>query len=258
MFTAHLNNNPLSKFILIEDCIKQPSKSFLRVLIDSHTKYGKILYFTFEGVYKIIPNVTTTYDCVSNCNGWLASHRTDFMQQVKAITTDSSVIVIDSLVHAVMQHTFRKIYTTIKELMDNKNILRVIAVFHVDLENSTLRYFQHLATMQLILQPEERISYVYKKGRKVIAQTESYRIENGILKCEQIKPVTAKVLLQNLNPEELSTFRISLNDNEKELRNQVVLPYLPKENDKGEGQIFYEFDQVDDWDEEDPDDDLDI
>lgn len=57
-------------------------------------------------------------------------------------------------------------------------------------------------------------------------------------------------------PENLTTFKISLEEKEKESRDKLVLPYLPQKS--GESKIFYEFDHVDDWDEEDPDDDLDI
>lgn len=58
-------------------------------------------------------------------------------------------------------------------------------------------------------------------------------------------------------PENLTTFKISLEDKDKESRDKVVLPYLPQSS-SGESKIFYDFDHVDDWDEEDPDDDLDI
>ncbi|RZB45727.1 hypothetical protein BDFB_008731 [Asbolus verrucosus] len=57
----------------------------------------------------------------------------------------------------------------------------------------------------------------------------------------------------------MSTFKISLSEKEKESRDNLVLPYLPKDNqEESEGKIYYAFDDIDDWDEEDPDDDLDI
>lgn len=82
---------------------------------------------------------------------------------------------------------------------------------------------------------------------------------------------------KKINPEELSTFRIGLTDEEKLSRDKVVLPYLPEyvtiidfviilmwidfsanQEEAQEGKIFYQLDEIDDWDEEDPDDDLDI
>lgn len=60
-----------------------------------------------------------------------------------------------------------------------------------------------------------------------------------------------------LDPTKLTTFKLSLEDNEKETRSQVVLPYL-KTTQAPKGAIFYEPDNNDDWDDEDPDDDLEI
>lgn len=70
-----------------------------------------------------------------------------------------------------------------------------------------------------------------------------------------------KLIQENINatlPENLTTFKISLDDKEKQSRDKLVLPYLPQKTDATDTKIFYEFDSVDDWDEEDPDDDLDI
>ena len=67
------------------------------------------------------------------------------------------------------------------------------------------------------------------------------------------------------------TFDLRLSSKEKEDRSQVVLPYTavrdgvgvastvaPGHAPKGSGQIYYQPDDVDDFDESDPDDDLDI
>lgn len=56
-------------------------------------------------------------------------------------------------------------------------------------------------------------------------------------------------------------FNLTLSDKEKNDRSQVRLPYKYTETQKAkrlEGRVFYEPDAVDDWDDSDPDDDLDI
>lgn len=81
--------------------------------------------------------------------------------------------------------------------------------------------------------------------------------------------------------DELSTFNLKLSENEKEARARLVLPFwktgtesgqvespepavriVPKPDSKAPSSksthIYYEPDEVDDWDEEDPDDDLDF
>jgi elongator complex protein 5 len=57
------------------------------------------------------------------------------------------------------------------------------------------------------------------------------------------------------------TFNLNLSDSEKKAREQVVLPFMQKGRDakkSGQGKIFYEAEDEDDFDEEDPDDDLNI
>ena len=56
-------------------------------------------------------------------------------------------------------------------------------------------------------------------------------------------------------------FNLTLSDKEKKDRSQVRLPYKYTDTQKAEtleGRVFYEPDAVDDWDDSDPDDDLDI
>ena len=56
------------------------------------------------------------------------------------------------------------------------------------------------------------------------------------------------------------TFDLRLTTKEKRDRANVVLPYaqVGVSSSKGAGQIFYQPDEADDFDESDPDDDLDI
>ena len=83
----------------------------------------------------------------------------------------------------------------------------------------------------------------------------------------------------------LTTFSLTLKEEEKSAREKVVLPFWKKEqqaqsddknskvneidedeenvrinrvSDKNSGKIYYEPDEGDDWDDEDPDDDLDF
>lgn len=58
----------------------------------------------------------------------------------------------------------------------------------------------------------------------------------------------------------ISSFNLRLSDKEKEDRDKVELPFLKKSGEvgNGNGRIEYVPDDNDDWDEEDPDDDLDF
>ena len=58
------------------------------------------------------------------------------------------------------------------------------------------------------------------------------------------------------------TFELGLSEREKSARAATELPYTvnktAENNSNSTGQIHYVPDEVDDWDDEDPDDDLDI
>ena len=53
------------------------------------------------------------------------------------------------------------------------------------------------------------------------------------------------------------TFNLSLTEKEKSAREKVILPFSNKKR-PGQGKIIYEAEDEDDFDEEDPDDDLNI
>lgn len=61
-----------------------------------------------------------------------------------------------------------------------------------------------------------------------------------------------------IDPESLSTFRIAVAENEQESRDALRLPYEKNTDEQQTGYIHYQPDSDDDFDEEDPDDDLNI
>ena len=69
-----------------------------------------------------------------------------------------------------------------------------------------------------------------------------------------------------VDPTENLTFNLKLTDNERQARSNLKLPYMYHEEKKsevavssvGEGKVFYQPDEADDFDEDDPDEDLNI
>lgn len=64
-------------------------------------------------------------------------------------------------------------------------------------------------------------------------QIEEYKFEKEQLVTNKLAKPDAKKLLESvkpkpINPEELTTFKIGLTDEEKLARDRVVLPYLPR------------------------------
>ena len=81
----------------------------------------------------------------------------------------------------------------------------------------------------------------------------------------KVHPTTAPHTTHTSTPSQLDpaanlSFDLRLTTKEKQDRANVVLPYtqVGVASGKGVGQIFYQPDEADDFDESDPDDDLDI
>lgn len=110
-------------------------------------------------------------------------------------------------------------------------------------------------TTVLKLHPKGKIEkadydIVIEKG-KIVKATKSTKVGDA-------KEGQTEVTSNAENP--TSSFNLSLSEKEKEDRSKVELPFWKKEQKTGgsSGKIEYIPDENDDWDDEDPDDDLDI
>lgn len=105
-----------------------------------------------------------------------------------------------------------------------------------------------------------------RKSGKVTKQTETLSISHdySTLSSSLHEPFTQSTpsthTPSQADPSANLSFDLTLTAKEKRDRANVILPYTRPHISlaKGEGQIFYQPDEVDDFDESDPDDDLDI
>ncbi|XP_046673197.1 elongator complex protein 5 [Homalodisca vitripennis] len=131
----------------------------------------------------------------------------------------------------------------------------------------TLKMFELLATTNLIVFHDKSKSIVTTSHRKasgrIIQTIEEFSTDSatGLISTKEIELSKAsKIRNENDNIANIDndvTFKLGLEDEEKRARSELVLPYL-KTAKPGSGEIVYEPDANDDWDEEDPDDDLNI
>ncbi|XP_057660901.1 elongator complex protein 5 [Diorhabda carinulata] len=282
MLSNYLTSIPCTKFVLIEDTVHEKGKPIFDFLLKSHLERpnNRIHYFVFQEPFVRVKNRMENenlvlHDFVSNNLGWDQLPEMCFLEDmIKDVGVDD-VIFIDSLAHTIYEYGLAETYRILNLLKNNAGVQQIIALLHQDLleeKFKILQSFEHLSTLNLILQDrsgssKKRIQYTYKKvGGKVIKETEEFWFEGEKLITKKIEKLDAKQILEKsvsseINPEKLSTFKIGLSDADKKSRDELVLPYLPKhesEENQQSGNIFYKFDDVDDWDEEDPDDDLDI
>ncbi|KAG1141405.1 hypothetical protein G6F37_000801 [Rhizopus arrhizus] len=115
-----------------------------------------------------------------------------------------------------------------------------------------------------------------KKSGKVTYETNGFLVRDGILQVVPASQLTGVVEVEN-QPEEMQvdnqpdpaanlSFNLSLTDEQRKAKENLVLPYYKaqqlevsvEEQKKQGGLIYYDPDAADDFDDEDPDDDLDI
>jgi hypothetical protein len=287
MLIMHLNSLPYTKFVLIEDSVTAKGSAILDFLSKNHEKRPDSCthYFIFERDFnrtKAQHGNSVCHDFTSDSRNWLSNSTVD-LQKTASDLSDTCVVIVDSLVHVLYRYGLAETYKIFMEIKNKTNVHQIVTVVHTDLledKDKVLQYFQHLATLYMKLDIK-RVSYTFKKSaKKIIKEIEEYHFESGRFITEPIKKPDKEVIdnaIAHSIPENMSTFKISLSEKDKESRNNLVLPYLPKlvnilvsiqifciqknssrENDNSGGKIHYAFDDIDDWDEEDPDDDLDI
>ncbi|XP_066148682.1 elongator complex protein 5 [Euwallacea fornicatus] len=280
MLRSYINAVPCTKFILLADSLESRDVKLFDCIVKGHlAQKHKIHLCVFEGVFKKAQDKfqsssnITLHNFVSGDNE-LRDH--EAFEELCSGFLNNEVVIIDSLANAILQYGLSLCYKVFNFLRNNKALKQIITVLHKDLLSSDLSqatlYFNNLVTLNIDIQPKFmtdslRLCYQYKKsGGRIISEIEEYRFEGeSLITTKVAKPDADKLLTKiapnSVNPEDLTTFKIRLTDEEKLSRDRVVLPYLPsanKEDPSTEGHIFYQFDEVDDWDEEDPDDDLDI
>lgn len=212
-----------------------PGKWVLYSLIQNYLDKKIVHYFAFENKVpeKFRGNVTV-HDFFSSNN----SDTENFADYVKKKNIEG-LIIIDSLAHFIIEYGFVqscKILCQYSQQKPDKKNIQIVSLLHEDvLQNKdvVVNYMEHISTLYIRLVSianKNRVQYVYKKpGGKFISKVEEFYLQNGILHTTPLKKIDPKILLANTTsgelPENMSTFKISLEDKEKESREKLVLPY---------------------------------
>ncbi|TSL34598.1 Elongator complex protein 5 [Bagarius yarrelli] len=126
------------------------------------------------------------------------------------------------------------------------SVRNIVGLLHADLHQpGIIGALSHLASAVITVKPVNNARYAVAKI--------SQRKKSG-------------KVMQKVDPTSNLTFNLRLSETEKEAKERVALPFVFSEEKKsaflkhgrGTGRIMYEPDANDDFDEEDPDDDLDV
>ncbi|XP_077445168.1 elongator complex protein 5 isoform X2 [Stigmatopora argus] len=180
---------------------------------------------------------------------------------------EPAVWVIDSLSWILRHVGPTAVCQTLRQLRDGSS--GVIGLLHRDMHpRGTVGSLCHLATSTIAVTAgargaQAKITKRLKSG-KVLQDEEVFSIDHDLTVIGQSKASRIEPEEQEVDPTANLTFNLRLSDAQREAKEQLALPFVFTKEKKaallhgGTGRIVYEPDANDDYDQEDPDDDLDV
>uniref|UniRef100_A0A1A8EYE1 Elongator complex protein 5 n=1 Tax=Nothobranchius korthausae TaxID=1143690 RepID=A0A1A8EYE1_9TELE len=187
-----------------------------------------------------------------------------------------ATLVIDSLSWVLRHVAPPAVCRILHQLRKGGAVRTVIALLHADLhQRGTVGSLSHLASSLITVAPgvraNEAVAKITKhlKSGKVIQDEEIFSVNEDLTVIVHSKHPEHKqndAEEEQMDPTANLTFNLRLSDSEAEAKNKLTLPFVFSKEKKtallhpgmGSGRILYEPDANDDYDQEDPDDDLDV
>jgi len=288
-----LDGSEKSSLILIKDSTSLNGRPVLKSVINQLSAKFEEIHVILNEVnsvqYKDVSNYSTGkvtfHDYTGDLAGWNGSAlnlNTELHSFLSArISQNSSVlVVIDGLSHLVHHQSVNRVCQTLHKLKSINNqediTVSVLALLHADLHDEhALTLLHHTASSVLTLDvPKQNqfhtlARFIHKKASGKITNISTHiclakdlvGIET-ICEYKPLVPIVEATADSSTDPAANLTFNLTLNESERVARSNLKLPYMHQGVDNtsttGTGKIFYQPDEADDFDEEDPDDDLDI
>ncbi|XP_077598418.1 elongator complex protein 5 isoform X2 [Stigmatopora nigra] len=175
--------------------------------------------------------------------------------------------VIDSLSWILRHVGPTTVCQTLRRLREGSS--GVIGLLHHDMHpRGTVGSLCHFATSTIAITAGARgarakITKRLKSG-KVLQDEELFSIDHDLMVIGQSKASRMEPEEEEVDPTANLTFNLRLSDAQREAKEKLALPFVFTKEKKaallhtGTGRIVYEPDANDDYDQEDPDDDLDV
>ncbi|XP_037614767.1 elongator complex protein 5 [Sebastes umbrosus] len=187
-----------------------------------------------------------------------------------------ATLVIDSLSWILRHVGAPAVCRTLQQLRKGGAVRAIIGLLHADMhQRGTVGSVCNLATSVITVAPgmkgDEAVAKLTKRSKsgKVVQDEEIFSIRDDltvIVLSRQLGPKQNDPEEQETDPTANLTFNLRLSDKERKAREKLALPFVFSKEKKtallhsgpGSGRILYEPDANDDYDQEDPDDDLDV
>lgn len=243
-------------FVLLEDDGNKNVLPLVMALVENEK--NKLNLFCYEQPKQLWKNIFKEKSNVECYDEFKPS-------QFDAYTSAKCSVVIDSVIQMSLCLGWRECLKWLQKLHNNTNVTQVLIILHKDclLHFSKMQLqLNHIASAVIsfdtVTEPC-KIRVQLKKSGKLVKTEEilAYDTRTSTLRSTLVVKADKKEEPDAPLPGNLSTFKIEVEQTEKLEKYKLQLPYMSKINE-GESKVYYEPDAVDDWDEEDPDEDLDL
>lgn len=295
MLLEILQGNDSGGFLLIQDTVhfsgRQLLKSFVNAALHRGDDIHVILFETSEeefkkGFEKCQTQRLHIHDAYKDPLGWTKqaaftvhnfclNHLTELLRSTSQ--QKPSIMVIDSLSFILRHISTTTVCSTIHQLKKGGSVRTIIGLLHADMhQKGTVGSVCHLATSDIAVTQgnteENCLAKITKRAKsgKVLQDELTFTIKEDLtiqLQNTLNSGSQKSVMEENeMDPTANLTFNLRLSDKEREAKEKLSLPFMfSKEKKKAilhsgsnSGRILYEPDANDDFDQEDPDDDLDV
>ncbi|KAG9346334.1 hypothetical protein JZ751_006645 [Albula glossodonta] len=193
-------------------------------------------------------------------------------EPVKTVT-----LVIDSLSWMLQHYSPVVVCQRLQELRRGGALRSILVLLHSDLhQQGIVGSLCHLATAVILVSPGMSGQYTVAKttrrtkSGKVTHEEECFNISEDLVVSIEAQSSSCNTVAEpedyEADPAANLTFNLRLSEVEREAKENLSLPFVFSQEKKsallrprpGAGRILYEPDANDDFDQEDPDDDLDV
>lgn len=277
------NESPTPRTVLISDSADVCGRGVIYALLKSHLLAGSDVFYLATA---LSPNKIKAfiedegfsgkvkyYDGYSDPCGWenrdscvlLSESLYQIFGGDDTVRSKKSVLVIDKLDDLINHQDSLNLIRNLHKLSSGENVEQLVVYCGRDcVPGDMISAISHIASATIHIEPRSpcRCKVLLRKPSGKIVQTcEEFTLTPDLqLQGNRIVEKDSAPQAESSDADAIlaaqTTFNLSLTEDQRKSKNMLLLPHTRVQSSGG--QIHYTPDDADDWDDEDPDDDLDI